>query len=56
MQFIKKFHVLKFNNNNFVLTRNKTILQNHGICDFCYHDKRKESEIVHPDEEFWNSL
>jgi len=43
-------------NENFVLTRNKTILQNHGICDFCYHDKRKESEIVHPDEKFWNSL
>ncbi|QEE16194.1 L-2-amino-thiazoline-4-carboxylic acid hydrolase [Promethearchaeum syntrophicum] len=43
-------------NENFVLTRNKTILQNHGICDFCYHDKRKESEIVHPDESFWNSL
>jgi len=43
-------------NENFVLTRNKTILQNHGICDFCYHDKRKESEIKHPDEKFWNSL
>ena len=43
-------------NENFVLTRKKTILQNHGICDFCYHHQQKGGKITHPDETFWNSV
>ncbi|WP_371806012.1 L-2-amino-thiazoline-4-carboxylic acid hydrolase [Candidatus Lokiarchaeum ossiferum] len=43
-------------NENFVLTRKKTILQNDGICDFCYHYKNNSKKLIHPEESFWKSL
>jgi len=43
-------------NENFSLTRNYTILQGHGVCDFCYHDARIHKEKIHPDQAFWDNL
>ncbi|UYP46777.1 hypothetical protein NEF87_003062 [Candidatus Lokiarchaeum ossiferum] len=44
-------HVQK--NENFVLTRTKTIMKGDDCCDFCYHDKRYIEEIFHPSDSEW---
>ncbi len=43
-------------NPNFILTRTKTRLMGDEYCDFCYHDTRKEKEIVHPSEKEFQDL
>lgn len=43
-------------NENFVLTRKKTILQNDDICDFCYHNKANGKKLTHPEDSLWKSL
>ena len=43
-------------NENFVLTRTRTIMGGHPFCDFCYHDKQIVKEIKHPKEEFWEKF
>ncbi|MHA1224323.1 MAG: L-2-amino-thiazoline-4-carboxylic acid hydrolase [Candidatus Heimdallarchaeaceae archaeon] len=50
------FFITQRMNNNFILTRTKTLLQGNEFCDFCWHDKRINKEIHHPDEEFWKNL
>ena len=43
-------------NHNFVLTREKTIMELDENCDFCWHDKSIQKEITHPNQEFWEEL
>lgn len=50
------FEATKVMNPQFILTRDKTLMQGAEYCDFCYHDKRIISEVVHPSEEFWDNL
>jgi hypothetical protein len=40
---------------NFILTRNKTRM-GYNCCDFCYHDRRKTTEISHLSNEGWERL
>ena len=40
-------------NENIMLTRTKTLMQGDEYCDFCWHDKRFDDELKHPDSEFW---
>ncbi|MFW9784695.1 MAG: L-2-amino-thiazoline-4-carboxylic acid hydrolase [Candidatus Heimdallarchaeota archaeon] len=56
MMCYQDFENTKNQNPNFVLTRTKTIMQGFEYCDFCYHDTRKESEIVHPSVDIWKKL
>lgn len=56
MMCYQDFENTKNQNPNFVLTRTKTIMQGDEYCDFCYHDTRKETEIVHPSVDFWKKL
>jgi len=46
------FATAKLYNENFILTRNKTRMGD-NCCDFCYHDKRQQSEITHPNQKIW---
>ncbi|MGY5874877.1 MAG: L-2-amino-thiazoline-4-carboxylic acid hydrolase [Candidatus Thorarchaeota archaeon] len=50
------FHAMQYYNEYFVLTRPKTLMDGHGLCDFCWHDTRIVDEIVHPDQSFWDEL
>ncbi len=50
------FEETKQVNEHFVLTREKTLIQNHEMCDFCIHDTRIVKEITHPPAEFWENL
>ncbi|MFX1250783.1 MAG: L-2-amino-thiazoline-4-carboxylic acid hydrolase [Promethearchaeota archaeon] len=50
------FEETKQINEHFVLTRKKTLIQNHEMCDFCIHDTRLVKEITHPSAEFWENL
>ncbi len=43
-------------NQNFTMTRSKTLMQGYDCCDFCYHDKRYIELIKHPDNEFWKTF
>jgi len=43
-------------NPDFVLTRKHTLMEGDEYCDFCYHDTRKEKELVHPSNDFWNKF
>jgi hypothetical protein len=56
MMCYQDFENTKNQNPNFVLTRTKTIMQGDNYCDFCYHDTRKETEIVHPSVDIWKKL
>ncbi|MFW9808271.1 MAG: L-2-amino-thiazoline-4-carboxylic acid hydrolase [Candidatus Thorarchaeota archaeon] len=49
------FNAAKHYNENFVLTRKKTIMQGNKYCDFCWHDTRFGSG-KHPNEEFYEKL
>lgn len=37
-------------NPNFILTRTKTLMMGDDYCDFCYHDTRKDKDLIHPSE------
>ncbi|MFX0060909.1 MAG: L-2-amino-thiazoline-4-carboxylic acid hydrolase [Candidatus Hermodarchaeota archaeon] len=50
------FEETKQINEHFVLTRKKTLIQNHEMCDFCIHDTRIIEQITHPSPEFWENL
>ncbi len=50
------FHAMKYYNEHFVLTRPKTLMEGHGLCDFCWHDTRIVDEAVHPDQAFWDDI
>jgi hypothetical protein len=50
------FTVATCSNENLVLTRNKTLMQGDEYCDFCWHDKRFDNELKHPDMEFWEKV
>ncbi|MHA2366566.1 MAG: L-2-amino-thiazoline-4-carboxylic acid hydrolase [Candidatus Hodarchaeales archaeon] len=43
-------------NPNFVLTRTKTLMQGDPYCDTCVHDRRHNSKIKHPNDEFFINL
>ncbi|KKK68372.1 hypothetical protein LCGC14_2944710 [marine sediment metagenome] len=47
------YELAKNYNPDFILTRNKTLMEGNDHCDFCYHDTRKEKEINHPTNQFW---
>ncbi|MFW9793371.1 MAG: L-2-amino-thiazoline-4-carboxylic acid hydrolase [Candidatus Thorarchaeota archaeon] len=49
------FNAAKHYNENFVLTRTKTIMQGDRYCDFCWRDTRLGSRD-HPDDSFWEKL
>ncbi|MFX0094085.1 MAG: MFS transporter [Candidatus Hodarchaeota archaeon] len=46
----------KARNENFVLTRNYTLMQGHPYCDEVYHDTRIDSDVTHPPKEFFDNL
>ncbi|MHA1935101.1 MAG: L-2-amino-thiazoline-4-carboxylic acid hydrolase [Candidatus Thorarchaeota archaeon] len=50
------FYAATLWNENFVLTRTKTLMQGDDCCDFCWHDKRYDKEMKHPPAKFWDSL
>lgn len=43
-------------NENFLLTRTKTLVESDPYCDFCYRDTRTIKEIKHPNEEFFEKM
>ncbi|MFX1263770.1 MAG: L-2-amino-thiazoline-4-carboxylic acid hydrolase [Promethearchaeota archaeon] len=49
------FNAAKHYNENFVLTRTKTIMQGNEYCDFCWRDTRLGNGS-HPDDSFWEKL
>ena len=50
------FEATKNINPNFVLTRQNTIMEGQGFCDFCLHDTRLVDKVEHPSKEFWEGL
>lgn len=50
MNCYSDFETTKNQNPNFILTRTKTILMGDDYCDFCYHDSRKDKDLIHPSE------
>ncbi|MFQ5978355.1 MAG: L-2-amino-thiazoline-4-carboxylic acid hydrolase [Candidatus Heimdallarchaeota archaeon] len=50
------FEAIKTLNENFILTREKTIMLGNQFCDFCIHDTRVVDEVAHPDSDFWMKL
>ncbi|MHA1637603.1 MAG: L-2-amino-thiazoline-4-carboxylic acid hydrolase, partial [Candidatus Thorarchaeota archaeon] len=50
------FYAITVCNENFELTRTKTLMQGDKYCDFCWHDKRIDKTMEHPSEEFFESL
>ncbi|NVM35157.1 MAG: L-2-amino-thiazoline-4-carboxylic acid hydrolase [Candidatus Lokiarchaeota archaeon] len=50
------FETTKNQNPNFVITRTKTILMGDEYCDFCYHDSRKDKDLIHPSEKDFQEL
>ena len=56
MMCYQDFENTKNQNPNFILTRTKTIMQGNEYCDFCYHDTRKDKEIIHPSEKDFQDL
>ncbi|MHA2224823.1 MAG: L-2-amino-thiazoline-4-carboxylic acid hydrolase [Candidatus Hodarchaeales archaeon] len=50
------FEAAKNMNPDFVLTRENTIMEGHGYCDFCYHDTRLINKVEHPSKEFWEEI
>lgn len=43
-------------NENFVLTRTRTLMKGDSCCDFCWHDKRYIEEIYHPSDIDWKNM
>lgn len=43
-------------NENFVLTRTRTLLNRDNYCDYCIHDKRVRPKLIHPEDNFWENL
>jgi len=50
------FHRTKRMNENFVLTRDKSLVMGNPYCDLCWHDKRFVENVKHPDKEFWEEI
>ncbi|MHA1882561.1 MAG: L-2-amino-thiazoline-4-carboxylic acid hydrolase [Candidatus Thorarchaeota archaeon] len=50
------YYAVTMYNENFELTRTKTLMQGDKYCDFCWHDKRIDKTMEHPSEEFFESL
>jgi hypothetical protein len=50
------FQVTRLFNENFVLTRTRTIGAGDSYCDFVYHDIRHDKELTHPSTEFMDNL
>jgi hypothetical protein len=50
------FQVTRLFNENFVLTRARTIGAGDTYCDFVYHDIRIDKELKHPSPEYLDSL
>jgi hypothetical protein len=50
------FSYWKATNPDFVLTRQYTLMESHSYCDFVFHDKRINDEIIHPSQEFFDTL
>ena len=50
------FQVTRLFNENFVLTRTRTIGAGDPYCDFVYHDLRYDKELKHPSSEFMDNL
>ena len=53
---INDFGHARMVNHNFELTREKTIMEHDEYCDFCWHDKSIQKELIHPNQEFWGKL
>jgi hypothetical protein len=43
-------------NENFVLTREKSLMMGNSYCDFCWHDKRLVEKVEHPKKDFWEEI
>jgi hypothetical protein len=50
------FHRTKRMNENFVLTRERSLMMGNKYCDFCWHDKRFVEKAEHPSKEFWEKI
>ncbi|MHA2231463.1 MAG: L-2-amino-thiazoline-4-carboxylic acid hydrolase [Candidatus Hodarchaeales archaeon] len=50
------FEAIKTLNENFILTRKRTIIAGNQFCDFCIHDTRVVDKVEHPTNEFWMKL
>jgi hypothetical protein len=49
------FNAVKHYNENFILTRTRTIMQGAKFCDFCWRDTRLGNRD-HPNDDFWEQL
>ena len=43
-------------NENFVLTREKSLMMGNSYCDYCWHDKRLVESVEHPKKDFWEQI
>jgi hypothetical protein len=43
-------------NEEFILTRTQTLMQEADYCDFCYHDKRYDNDLIHPPKQEFEIL
>jgi hypothetical protein len=43
-------------NEEFILTRTQTLMQEADYCDFCYHDKRHDNDLTHPSDQEFEAL
>ncbi len=50
------FHRTKRMNENFELTRKRSLIMGNTYCDFCWHDKRFVETLEHPEKEFWMNI
>ncbi len=50
------FEIIKECNPNFNLSRKQTLVEGGKYCDFCYYDRRYNTQLTHPPEEYWEKL
>jgi hypothetical protein len=51
-----EFHTVKRMNENFVLTRKRSLIKGNLFCDYCWHDTRINQQTNHPEKDLWDRI